>query len=133
MRFLRMAADMAYAQAGVANPSRAFDVAEVEDRFSYAELLALEELRLVEEGSAHRRLEAGDLSRQGSLPVNPGGGSLAMGVAFEATGLARLLEAVLQLRGQAHPYQVEGAERAVVASWRGPPTFTGTVLVLSRG
>jgi acetyl-CoA C-acetyltransferase len=131
MRFLRAAADMAYAQAGVANPSRAFDLAEVEDRFSYAELLAVEELRLVEEGQAHRYLEVGDFSRQGFLPVNPSGGSLAMGVAFEATGLARLLEAVLQLRGEAHPYQVEDARRAVVASWRGPPTFTGAVLVLS--
>ncbi len=131
MTFLRAAANMAYSQAGIANPSTAFDLAEVEDRFSYAELLAVEELRLVEEGHAHRYLETGDFSRQGYLPVNPSGGSLSMGVALEATGLARLLEAVLQLRGEAHPYQIEDARRAVVASWRGPPTFTGSVVVLS--
>ncbi len=131
MRFLRAAANMAYAQAGVANPATAFDLAEVEDRFSYTELVAIEELRLVEEGRAHRYLETGDFSREGYLPVNPSGGSLSTGVTLEATGLARLLEAVLQLRGEAHPYQIEDARRAVVASWRGPPTYTGAVLVLS--
>jgi len=56
-----------------------------------------------------------------------------MGVQLEATGLARLLEAVLQLRGEAGPHQVKGARKAVVATWRGVPTYTSAVAVLSAG
>ncbi|MER3467100.1 MAG: acetyl-CoA acetyltransferase, partial [Thermoflexus sp.] len=46
--------------------------------------------------------------------------------------LARLLEAVLQLRGEAGPRQIPNATTALVASWRGLPTATGAVAILSR-
>ena len=131
-RALRDAAEMAYRVAGVRSPGRWFDLAEVEDRVSFLELLSIEALGL-SNGNAWRLLENGYFDRDGSMPVNPSGGSLAMGVALEATGLSRLLEAVLQLRGQAGGHQVEGAERALVASWRGPPTHTWSVAVLSAG
>ena len=131
MPSMREAALGAYKLAGIADPSKAFDLAEVEDRFSYMELLALEETMLAPEGQAHKLLESGYFDYGGTLPVNPSGGSLAMGVQLEATGLARLLEAVLQLRGEAGPHQVKGARRAVVASWRGVPTYTSVVAVLS--
>ncbi len=131
MPSMRVAADMAYSMAGISDPMGQTDFAEVEDRFSYAELVALEELRIAPESAAHKLLEQGVFDYQGRYPVNPSGGSLSMGVAFEATGLARLLEAVLQLRGEAGAHRLEGVERAVVASWRGPPTRTSMVAVLS--
>jgi len=55
-----------------------------------------------------------------------------MGVTLEATGLSRLLEVVLQLRGEAGGVQLKDVRRAVVASWRGPPTYTSIVAVVSR-
>ncbi len=131
-RALRDAAGMAYRMAGVKSPGRWFDLAEVEDRASFLEILSIETLGLAR-GNADKLLEEGYFDRDGTLPVNPSGGSLAMGVSLEATGLSRLLEAVLQLRGQAGGHQVEGVERALVASWRGPPTTTWSVAVLSAG
>ncbi|MCE4601884.1 MAG: thiolase domain-containing protein [Desulfurococcales archaeon] len=130
MKSMRMAADMAYRTAGV-KPSQ-IDLAEVEDRFSFMEPLTLEEARLAPEGGAAKMAREGVFSPDGSLPVNPSGGSLAMGVALEATGLARLLEAYLQLAGAAGPHQVE-ASRALVASWRGPPTYTSMAVILESG
>ncbi len=127
MPSLRQAADMAYKLSGV-KPTM-IELAEVEDRFSFMEPLALEEARLAPEGGAAKMLQEGVFDPEGSLPVNPSGGSLAMGVSLEATGLARLLEAYLQLTGQAGPHQVD-AGRALVASWRGPPTYTSMAVIL---
>ena len=56
----------------------------------------------------------------GSGPaLNPSGGSLGVGNLLEASAMHRLLECYLQLRGEAGPVQVKGAERALVQSWRG--------------
>lgn len=131
MPSLRLASREAYRQAGLSNPINQTDFAEVEDRFSYIELLALEELGLAP-GGAHRLLESGFYDANGSYPVNPSGGSLAVGLTLEATGLWRLLEAILQLRGEAGGVQLRDARRAIVASWRGPPTYTSTVAVISK-
>jgi len=127
MKSIRMAADMAYRMAGI-RPTD-IDLAEVEDRFSFMELLALEEARLAPEGGAANMLRSGVFSASGEVPVNPSGGSLAMGLPLEATGLSRMLEAVLQLRGEAGPHQVD-ASKALVVSWRGPPTYTSMAVVL---
>lgn len=131
MPSMRIAAMNAYSQAGIGDPISATDFAEVEDRASPYELIALEELGLAPEDEAYKHFERGEYELDGNYPVNPSGGSLAVGVSLEATGLVRLLEAVLQLRGEAGPHQLNGVERAIVASWRGPPTTTSMVAVLS--
>ncbi len=131
MPSMRLAAFTAYKLAGIEDPLRQTDFAEVEDRFSYMELLTLDELGLGGPG-AHKMLESGYYNASGSYPVNPSGGSLSIGVTLEATGLSRLLEAVLQLRGEAGGVQLKDVRRAIVASWRGPPTYTSTVAVISR-
>ncbi len=127
MPSLKAAGLMAYRAAGIDSPTGEVGFAEVEDRFSFMELLSLEELGLAGEGEAHKMLETGDFSPGGYLPVNQSGGSLSVGVPFEALGLWRALEAYLELREHADKYDVP---RAVVASWRGPPTYTSAVAVL---
>jgi acetyl-CoA C-acetyltransferase len=131
MPSMRMAALGAYKLAGIEDPLRQTDFAEVEDRFSYMELLALEELGLGGDG-VHRLLEQGYYNPGGGYPVNPSGGSLSIGVTLEATGLSRLLEAILQLKGEAGGVQLKDVRRAIVASWRGPPTYTSAVAVVSK-
>ncbi|MDM7275872.1 MAG: thiolase domain-containing protein [Thermoprotei archaeon] len=131
MPSMRTAGLMAYKQAGIENPLKQADFAEVEDRFSYMELLALEELGLGGVEGVPKLLESGYYHPKGGLPVNPSGGSLSLGVTLEATGLSRLLEAALQLRGEAGGVQLKGVKRAIVASWRGPPTYTSMVVVVS--
>ncbi len=129
MPFIRMASQMAYKMAGISDPLEQTDFAVVDDRFSFVELIMLEELGIATEGTSHQMLEQGMFERNGTYPVNPGGGSLSTGTPFEATGLSRLIEAIEVLRE--NKYGITDAERALVASWRGPPTYTGSVLVLS--
>ncbi|MBI4613406.1 MAG: acetyl-CoA acetyltransferase [Planctomycetes bacterium] len=129
--YARDAARMAYAKAGVQNPYREIDFAEVDDTYSYKELLHLEALGLFRPGTAGGATADGLTSLGGEFPVNPSGGCLGMGRMHEASGLARLAEAMAQLRGEAGPRQVPDATRGLVMSWRGIPTTSGAVLVLS--
>ena len=87
------------------------DLAEVDDTYSYRELMHLEALRLARPGDAGPMLEEGFFGRDGELPVNVSGGSLGQGYLFEANGLARTLECVLQLRGEAGKRQIASVAR----------------------
>ena len=131
--YARRAAEMAYKAAGINDPAREIDFAEVDDTYSYKELQHLEAVGLFEKGKAARATLDGATARDGRLPVNVSGGSLGVGHLLEATGLAKVVEAALQLRGQAGPRQVSRARRGLVMSWRGVPTATGAVAVLEAG
>jgi len=132
-KYAEDAAKMAYRLAKVARPGTAFDVAEVDDKFSYKEPQHLEALGLVKKGSATGAIKRGDFEIGGKLPVNPSGGSLGCGNVIEASGLHRVAEIALQLRGQAGPNQIDGARAGLAASWRGVPTTSGAVAVLGVG
>ncbi|MEB3765217.1 MAG: thiolase domain-containing protein [Desulfurococcales archaeon] len=107
------------------------DSVEIEDRFTYLEPLFLDEIGLSTIGYSVELLRTGDLDKNAHMPVNMSGGSQSIGVLLEATGGSRLLEAYLQLKGKAG-YRHHEVEKALVASWRGPPTYTTSVLILSR-
>ena len=83
-------------------------------------------------GPAGLLTEEGATAPDGDLPVNVSGGSLGGGHLIEATGLARALEVVLQLRGEAGARQLEGVQVGLAQSWRGVPTTSGAVTVLSN-
>lgn len=128
--YAEYAAKMAYKTAGIRNPGREIDFAEVDDLFSYKELQHLEALRLCRRGEAGLLTEEGITQKDGELPVNVSGGVLGMGYAPEVCGLQRVLEVVLQLRGEAGKRQLSNIETGVAQSWRGIPTATGAVAVL---
>jgi acetyl-CoA C-acetyltransferase len=128
--YVRRAADRAYDMARLGSP-RDLDLAEVDDTYSYRELMHLEALRLARPGEAGPMLEDGYFGRSGELPVNVSGGALGQGYLFEAGGLARTLECVLQLRREAGERQVEEAGVAVAQSWRGVPTTSAAVAVFA--
>ncbi|MGH2740405.1 MAG: thiolase C-terminal domain-containing protein [Actinomycetota bacterium] len=129
--YVRAAADRAYGMARIGTLAEVVDLAEVDDTYSYRELMHLEALRLARPGEAGPMLEEGIFGRDGELPVNVSGGSLGQGYLFEANGLARTLECVLQLRGEAGERQVEDAGVAVAQSWRGEPTTTAAVAIFA--
>jgi acetyl-CoA C-acetyltransferase len=81
---------------------------------------------------AHELLEDGVFDPQGNLPLNPSGGSIGMGHTLEMSGLVRVIELVLQLRGQAGDHQVQGVQLGLAQAWRGIPTTSGSVVVLSN-
>ncbi|MBI3115975.1 MAG: thiolase domain-containing protein [Thaumarchaeota archaeon] len=101
-----------------------FDIVELDDTYSYKLLQHL--YTLTGRKTSLRRVLGED-----SPTVNPSGGALGIGNLIEASGLERILECVLQLKRNAGVMQVNGAERALVLSWRGQPTATGGVAILS--
>src|SRR2546421_6771539 len=120
--YVEQAAGRAYKMANIRSPASYFDLAEVDDTYSYKELQNLEALKLATKGKAGKMVDAGAFDIDGRLPVNASGGSLGVGHLLEATGLHRTLEAVMQLRGQAGRLQVPKAKRAFVPTWRGGTT-----------
>lgn len=129
--YAKLGAARAYAEAGIRSPAREVDFAEVDDTFSYKELEHLEALGLARPGEAGLLTAEGFTERDGELPVNTSGGSLGQGHLLEASGLARVMEVVLQLRGEAGERQLEGVRVGLAQAWRGIPTTTGAVAVLS--
>jgi acetyl-CoA C-acetyltransferase len=131
--YAAMAAKMAYKMAGITDPKKEINIAEIDDRFSFKELQHFEALGLAEVGEAGKMLDAGDLDLKGTLPTNTSGGSLGIGNCFEATGLQKALEIVIQLRGHAGKRQVSNAETGIAQSWRGIPSGSGAVAIFGRG
>ncbi|MHA2026065.1 MAG: thiolase C-terminal domain-containing protein [Candidatus Thorarchaeota archaeon] len=130
--YAKLAAKKAFKMAEITNPQKQLDVIEVDDWFSYKELQHLEAIGVCEKGQAGKLLEDGKFDRDGDTPVNVSGGRLGAGNLLEASSLQSVLECVQQLRGHAGKRQIKGAKTAVAQSWRGVPTATGSVLVLSN-
>jgi len=131
-RYARDAGLMTYRTAGIKSPRAEIDFAEVDDTFAYKELQHLEALGLCPPGAAGEWIAEGGTELTGEFPVNPSGGALGQGHLLDATGLARVLEVVLQLRGEAGQRQVEDAEVGLAFGWRGVPTTGGAAVVLSN-
>ncbi len=127
-----LAAQKAYAMAGISAPYNEIDFAEIDDTFSYKELQHLEALQLCAPGEAGPLVEQGAFGISGDLPVNVSGGSLGVGYLHEANGLHRVMETCLQLRGEAGKRQLDEIETGLAFAWRGVPTATGTAVVLSK-
>ncbi len=125
------AARRAYKMAGIANPIKEIDVAEICDEYSYQELLWMEGLGLCGRGEAGKLIDAGVTRIGGRLPVNPSGGMLS-GNPTVVAGIARVAEAVLQLRGEAGKRQVPGASVALAHGVTGICGQHHCVMVLSN-
>ena len=115
---LTEAASKAYKMAGISDPKKEIDIAEIYDAFTYQELMWLEEMGLCDEGAAGKLLEKGEFNIDGGLPVNPSGGLLS-GHPVIAAGLIRIAEVVKQLRGDAGDYQVGKANKGLAQGVNG--------------
>ncbi len=127
LRGAEAAAAAAYRMAGTS--AQAIDLAEVHDLFAHQELMLYEALGFCEENRAVAFLDEGHSSRSGRLPVNPSGGVLCGNVIY-ASGLSRMVEAALQLRGKGGTSQVSKASRALVHSQAGLGMQANIVYVL---
>lgn len=103
---LRDCSRRAYGMAGIKDPAREIDVAEIYDFTSYQELMALEALGFCKPG------EGGRFLADTGLPVNPSGGLLSSNPYF-ASGLIRVAEASLQLQRKASGIQIQDADVAL--------------------
>ena len=104
----------AFAEAGV----RPSDVKYVSiyDSFTITVLMQLEDLGFCKKGEGGKFVADGNLiSGVGKLPFNTDGGGLCSNHPVNRGGMTKIIEAVRQLRGEAHPkVQVPNCDLAVV-------------------
>ncbi|NIQ39929.1 MAG: acetyl-CoA acetyltransferase, partial [Proteobacteria bacterium] len=130
--YAQMAAEMAYKMAGIRHPRSEIDFAEINDEFSYKELQHLEAMKICRKKEAGPLTETGGTEISGEFPVNPSGGCLGVGNLYELNGGHKVLEVVRQLRGEAGKNQLKDITTGLAQGWRGIPTTTGTVAILSN-
>ncbi len=103
----------AFAEAGVKPTDIKY--ASIYDSFTITVLMQLEDLGFCEKGQGGRFVSDGNLiSGVGRLPFNTDGGGLCNNHPSNRGGLTKVLEAVRQLRGEAHPeVQVKSCDVAL--------------------
>jgi acetyl-CoA C-acetyltransferase len=107
-----------YRQAGITDPRGQIDVAELYVPFSWYEPMWLEGHDIASAGEGWKMTDRGETEITGSFPVNPSGGVLSSNP-IGASGMLRLAEAALQVRGQAGEHQVDGARVALGQAYGG--------------
>jgi acetyl-CoA C-acetyltransferase len=103
----------AFAEAGVTPADMKY--ASIYDSFTITVVIQLEDLGFCAKGEGGRFVADGNLiSGSGSLPVNTDGGGLCNNHPANRGGMTKVIEAVRQLRGEAHPaVQVDGCDLAL--------------------
>ncbi|MCP4002766.1 MAG: thiolase domain-containing protein [bacterium] len=96
-------------RAGIADVN-GIDGIETHDCFTTSEYMAIDHFGITKPGESWKAIEAGWLEIDGKHPINPSGGLIGAGHPVGATGTRQLLDAYLQVTGQAGAYQVEGAK-----------------------
>ncbi|MBW2371475.1 MAG: thiolase domain-containing protein [Deltaproteobacteria bacterium] len=107
-----------YKKAGIADPRKEIDCAEIYVPFSWFEPMWMENLGFAEEGQGWKMTYDGATALDGDMPVNMSGGVLSSNP-IGASGMLRFAEAALQVRGQAGEHQVDGAHRALGHAYGG--------------
>jgi acetyl-CoA C-acetyltransferase len=111
---LKNAAERAYKMAGISDPRKEIDLAEITEPYAFQELLWCEDLGFCGTGKGGEFIESGATQKDGDLPVNPSGGVLANNP-YVSRGLQRVVEATLQLRGEAGERQVDKEVKTALA------------------
>ena len=104
---------IAFAEAGVTPADIKY--ASIYDSFTITVLMQIEDLGFCEKGSGGKFVADGNLiSGTGKLPFNTDGGGLCNNHPANRGGITKVIEAVRQLRGDAHPkVQVKNCDLAV--------------------
>jgi len=114
----RMNAKDLYAKAGITNPRKEIDCAEIYVPFSWFEAMWMENLGFAPENEGWKMVYEGATALDGDLPVNMSGGVLSSN-AIGASGMIRYAEAAMQIRGQAGQHQVDGARKTMGHAYGG--------------
>jgi acetyl-CoA C-acetyltransferase len=109
----RWSGPAAFAEAGVKPADIKY--ASIYDSFTITVLMQIEDLGFCEKGSGGKFVADGNLiSGTGKLPFNTDGGGLCNNHPANRGGITKVIEAVRQLRGEAHPkVQVKNCNLAV--------------------
>jgi acetyl-CoA acetyltransferase len=110
----RFAADL-FSEAEVTHAD--LDFVQLYDDYPIMEIIQLEDLGFAKKGEGGAFVEATDISRTGTLAVNTGGGQLSCGQSGAGGGLIGMVEAVLQLLGQAGDRQLDSPRLGLVSGF----------------
>jgi acetyl-CoA C-acetyltransferase len=120
-----------YKKAGITNPRKELDAAEIYVPFSWFEPMWMENLGFAEEGSGWRMTHEGATALDGDMPVNPSGGVLSSNP-IGASGMLRYAESAMQVRGQAGEHQVDGVQKALGHAYGGGSQYFAMWIVGSE-
>src|SRR4030095_3251486 len=118
----RDAAAELYREAGITNPRKEIDVAEVYVPFSWYERMCMKTLGSAPKTEGGKMTADGATAFDGDMPVNPSGGVLSSNP-IGASGMLRFAEAALKVRGQAGEHQIDGANVALGHAYGGGSQF----------
>jgi acetyl-CoA C-acetyltransferase len=88
---------------------RDIDLFEVHDAFTIMSALGLEASGFAERGKGAWLARAGEITREGQIPISTMGGLKARGHPVGATGIYQVVEVAQQLQGKAGPNQIANA------------------------
>ena len=125
---LMEAAKKVYKTAGITDPRREIDVAELYEAFSFQEMLWTEAMFFCERGEGGKLVESGATEMTGDLPINPSGGVLSTNT-IGATAMMRQAEAAMQVMKRAGEHQIDGARTAIAHGWGGGIQFHTLMIV----
>ncbi|MFP6664374.1 MAG: thiolase domain-containing protein [Deltaproteobacteria bacterium] len=114
----KVCAQELYAKAGITNPRKEIDCAEVYVPFAWFEAMWLENLGFAPEGEGWKSVQDGSTAMDGDIPFNMSGGVLSSNP-IGASGMLRFAEAAMQVRGQAGEHQIDKARKALGHAYGG--------------
>jgi acetyl-CoA C-acetyltransferase len=124
----------AFAEAGVKPTDMKY--ASIYDSFTITVVMQLEDLGFCEKGKGGRFVSDGNLiSGTGKLPFNTDGGGLCSNHPANRGGITKIIEAVRQLRSEAHPkVQVPNCDLAIAHGTGGAlgTRHCGSTVILER-
>jgi acetyl-CoA C-acetyltransferase len=118
----RECAAAVYSQAGIKDPRKEIDTAEVYVPFSWYEPMWMENLGFADLNKGWKMTLDGETAFEGRQPINPSGGVLSSNP-IGASGMLRFAEAAMQVRGSAGEHQVPGAKIALGHAYGGGSQF----------
>lgn len=116
-------------QAGI-EPEQ-LDLLSLYDCYTSVVAVQIESARLCKPGEFGKWVRNHTLGHDGDFPLNTHGGQLGFGQADLAGGMSHVIEAVVQLRGEAHDRQIKDPKYALITG-NGATLSETTALVLGR-
>lgn len=124
------AADTAFTMSGINRAD--IDAVQLYDCYTITVLLSIEDSGFCAKGEGMSFVAGSDLTYGGDFPVNTHGGQLGFGQAGLSGGFSQVLEAVRQVRGEAHGRQVRDCN-TVYCSGTGGIMSEQTALIVQGG
>jgi acetyl-CoA C-acetyltransferase len=128
---LAVAAERAYAMAGITDPKTEIDAIETYASFTPVEIHNAEALGVADQGTAGPLFEDGFFDLDGEIPLNPSGGVICTNP-ISVTAMVRFAEAVLQVQGRAGAHQVKDAKTVVATGAGGSHQFFNVAVVTAE-